>query len=845
MRQQVIHGTAAWTLLLMAAAPLAAGNAWDAAEMDWPHWRGPEMNGISRETGLIDEWSPRGKNVIWKNDELATRSTPIVMNGKLYVLTRANPETKREGERVVCADASTGEILWQNEFNAFLTDVPDTRVAWSSVAGDPETGNVFALGVCGLFQAIDGETGETLWSHSMSEEYGMLTTYGGRTNVPLVHGNLVIISGVIIGWGEMAKPTHRFVAFDKRNGQAVWFNGTRVLPYDTTYSTPVLAVVNGQLLMVFGSGDGGIHAFQPETGKTVWSYDVSTRGINTTPLVVGNTVIAGHSEENVGDTAMGALFAIDATQSGDITESGEIWRHKEWFVGKSSPIHVDGRIYACEDTGTLLIVELESGELIASQKLGGPMRSSPIYADGKIYLCTENGRFWIFRPSEGGVETVFRSRLSREASHGSPIVSHGRIYLPTSSTMYCLGSSDTAPATDPRPEPPALTPVAEDQAPAHLQVVPVESLLRPGLKQRFDARVYNANGQFLRMARGVEFSVEGPGSIDSDGLYSTLEGATESAAVYVTAKADGLTGSARIRVVPEFPWSVDFSNGEVPITWVGCRYRHIVIDFDLLKSLESQNPLAAQLYIYLMTEFINGGKPNLTFDDSTPRRQWTNLLLFLNLQEDPAVLKTVDGARAALDPLLELLKGEQVVQAWEFSDWAARGQEGVRLTVERGSRGIDGNGVMTKIKTIPKGARSQGWMGHTDLHDYTIQADVMGTIKDGKMPDIGLTGQRYVLNLLGASQMLRIQTWHAQFRMAQSVPFEWTPNVWYTMKLRASVEDGKAVLRGKVWPRDEPEPESWTLEATDESPNVVGSPGLFGNAKDAEVFYDNFKMTYN
>lgn len=845
MRQPVIQATIAWTFLTFATAALAGGDPWDAAPMDWPHWRGPEMNGISRETGLIDEWSPRGENVIWKNDELATRSTPIVMNGKLYTLTRYDRETPLEGERVVCTDAATGEILWENRFNAFLTDVPDTRVAWSSVTGDPDTGNVFALGVCGYFQGIDGETGQTLWSHSLSEEYGVLTTYGGRTNIPLVHGNLVIISGVVIGWGEMAKPTHRFIAFDKRNGQAVWFSGTRVLPDDTTYSSPVLAVINGELQMVFASGDGGVHAFQPNTGERIWTYNVSDRGINTTPLVVGDVVVCGHSEENSGDNTMGALFALDATQKGDITKSGELWRHKQWYVGKSSPIEVDGRIYACEDSGTLLIVDLESGELIASEKLGGPMRSSPLYADGKIYICTENGRFWIFRPSDDGVETVFRSRLSREESHGSPIVSHGRIYVPTSATMYCLGNESVEPSAEPRPEPPPLTPVAENPEPAHLQVVPVESLLSPGLKQEFDVRVYNSNGQFLSMAQDVEFSIEGPGTINADGLYSTPEKMDKPAAVYVTAKSGDLDGSARIRVVPDFPWSVDFSNGEVPITWVGCRYRHIVLDYDLLKTLEAENPLAGQLYIYLMTEFTNSGQSKLTFDDSTPRQQWTSLLQFLSMNEDRAVLKTVDGAKSALEPLLELLKGQQVVASWEFSEWTNEDRSGVRLTVQRGSREIDGNGVMVKIKTIPKGARSQGWMGHVDLHDYTIQADVMGAMKDGKMPDIGLTAQRYVLDLKGASQELQIRTWHAQLRMAQTVPFEWSPNVWYTMKLRASVEDGKAVLRGKVWPRDDPEPESWTVEATDDSPNLNGSPGLFGNAKDAEVFYDNLKVTYN
>src|SRR5258708_38303152 len=102
---------------------IGASNARGEADpFDWPAWRGPEQNGISRETGLVDDWSPDGKNLLWKRPELATRSTPIVMNGKLYTLATNEPGTPREGEKVICADAATGEVIWENKVNVFLTD---------------------------------------------------------------------------------------------------------------------------------------------------------------------------------------------------------------------------------------------------------------------------------------------------------------------------------------------------------------------------------------------------------------------------------------------------------------------------------------------------------------------------------------------------------------------------------------------------------------------------------------------------------------------------------------------------------------------------------------------------
>lgn len=836
------------TLLLAVLAILTTADGLSAADpdpLDWPFWRGPEMNGISRETGIVDSWSPDGENLLWFKPEFASRSTPIVMNGKLYFLANLNPGSEEEGEKVVCANAETGEVLWENQFNVFLSDVPDTRVAWSSVVGDPETGNVFAQGVCGHFQCINGETGETIWSHSLSEEYGLLSTYGGRTNFPIVFGEQVITSAIIIGWGDMAKPRHGFISFDKRNGQPVWFRGTRPLPYDTTYSAPVLSAVNGMPVMVFGSGDGGVHAFQPATGVEVWKYNVSRRGINTTPVIIGKTVIGGHSEENIDSTEMGALFALDLAKTGDITQTGELWRNREMFIGKSGPVVVGDRVYAVEDKGNLLIVDLKTGEQIDREKLGTMGRASLLYADGKLYTCEGNGRWAIFKITEDGLDRIHRLRLDGDVS-ASPIISHGRLYVTTGAGMYCIGNKDAKTGADERPAPAEVTPVGFDMEAAHVQVVPVESLLRggpQGQRQRHYVRLYNSKGQFLKTCQPdeVEFSISGAGVIDEAGAYTAPKENTHEA-VIVTAKVGDLTGTARIRVVPDFPWEFDFSNGEIPITWVGARYRHIPLDFDLYKKLEGQSELLSRLYVYFRSEFVNFA-PTRVFDNSTPQQRWSTLLRFSNLEES---VRSLDDAKAVMDPLLTTLKDEGLLADWAWEDVE---NVGPRLTINRGEDPVSGNGVMCKITTIPKGARSQGWMGRTNFSNYTIQADVYSAERNGKMGDAGVIGQRYRLDLMGAAQELKIISWISHEEKFKTVPFEWKANTWYTLKLTTGVEekDGKkhAVLHGKVWPRDSEEPADWTITWEDFPPNEIGSPGLFGNAKDAEVFFDNVNINTN
>ncbi len=81
-------------------------------------------------------------------------------------------------------------------------------------------------------------------------------------------------------------------------------------------------------------------------------------------------------------------------------------------------------------------------------------------------------------------------------------------------------------------------------------------------------------------------------------------------------------------------------------------------------------------------------------------------------------------------------------------------------------REMDGDKVMVKVTTIPKGTRSQCWMGPPDLHDYTIQADLRGANNNGQLPDMGLIAQRYTLDLMGNSQQLQIRSWPPQVAAA-------------------------------------------------------------------------------
>src|SRR4030095_13061138 len=256
---------------------------------DWPEWRGPSRDGTSRETGLPTKWTPAGENLVGKQP-YGGRSAPIIMGGRVFVFNSAG-EGERMQERVMALDANTGKLLWEHRMNVYESDVPPRRIAWSSPAGDPATGNIYVFGACNELTALSND-GKVLWSRS-------LTAPGGPTVSPIIEGDLVIVSTVTDGWGDLAQRRHRYYAFDKKNGESVWISTPGGRPFDTTYSTPLTTTIDGMRLMIAGAGDGTVNALKVSTGEPVWSYAASKRGVNPGVVLKGTTAIISHQEENL------------------------------------------------------------------------------------------------------------------------------------------------------------------------------------------------------------------------------------------------------------------------------------------------------------------------------------------------------------------------------------------------------------------------------------------------------------------------------------------------------------------------------------------------------------------
>ncbi len=716
------------------------GSTWSrVAATDWTHWRGPYQNGVAPDRGLISSWSLDGENLIWRADFVG-RSTPILLDGRVYVVGRTG--TGVDMQRVVaCYDAKDGKLIWERKTNVFHTTVPFSRVGWSSLAGDPETGYVYLFGVDGLFVCYDRD-GHVVWEHSTVEEYNRFSGYGGRTATPIVDEDLVITSMNYHTWGDMMMPRHRFLAFDKRTGELVWTASTDAAPKNTNYSVPVVTVIDGIRTLIAGGADGVVYAFKVRTGEKLWKFQLTRGAVQTSVVVDGNRVYACHGRENLDNEIIGRVVCIDATGRGDITTTHEVWRHDGLEVGYASPLIHDGRLYVVTNDGDLFALDARTGRTLWQFNLGKVGKGSPVWADGKILATEVNGSFHILEPGEKQARALDSKQIRLDDKRyaeifGSPAVAYGRIYFTTEVGLYCLGDpqakfevshNSVGALIEPPPD--------RNAAVAHIQIVPAETWIHAGERVRFKIRAYDDKGRSLGVRPADSFVLQRlSGRIDGGGTF-TADARAGNQGGYVVAKMGDLETKARVLIAAALPFEEGFEAYE-------------------------------------------------------------------------------------LDQNIPLWPG-----AWKFF-----------------VKEVEGNKVLVKPPSRRNLNRHNLYLGPPDMRNYTIQADLKAEKVKRRSPDMGLIANRYYFDFMTKKKRLQIRTWPAELeRLSAEAPFEWNPDLWYTMKLRLDLEGGQAVIKGKIWPRDEPEPEAWTLTAVDPHPNLHGSPALYGDAV-THIYYDNVKIT--
>ncbi len=557
---QRVLGRAALASLVAASAIVVTSAS------DWPEWRGPSRDGRSAETNLPSKWSPQGENLAWRIP-IGSRSSPVAFGNRLYINSPVGDAANTQ-ERLVAIDAETGKTVWERRFSQYLSDVPQHRASWASPAVDPETGNIYMFTVAAQLICVAPD-GKVLWDRSLPDEYGAVTTHGGRTTSPIVEGDKIILNALILAWGDLNRTGNRYFAFDKKTGQTVWVSSPQARHYDTNYSTPIAGTIDGTRALIVGGTDGVFHALKANTGEKIWSVEVSKRAILNSALLRDNVAYITHGEENMDTTEMGMIAAVDATRTGVLAADAFKWRTRGFLPTFASPVMDAERLYTVDNSAIVGAFDLKTGAKLWDRSLGTLQKGSPVLADGKLFVGTENGKFYILRPSQTGVEVldedVLGTAQAPEPIVASPIVADGRVYVTSMEAMYAIGKR--APR---KPAPAAASAAAAPGVPAVVHVFPYESIVSPGQAVTLKARLFDAKGNFIREEPAAQWSVDGlGGAVDAKGVFTAAQG---SSAGYVKATVAGLSGTARVRVVEPLPWTFDFENAAAdapPAWWVG------------------------------------------------------------------------------------------------------------------------------------------------------------------------------------------------------------------------------------------------------------------------------------
>ena len=583
----------------------------EAAVSGWTNWRGPHQNGVTDEKGLPDTIDPE-KNLLWSY-EIAGRGTPVVAGGKVYAwgYRGKGPDLQ---EVLVCLSEANGKLQWEHGYNDYLSDTVYSRYTVGSPTVDPSTGWVYLMTTNGGVKCFDAD-GKMQWEYSLMERYGRLTFPNGRTGAPVIDGDLVIVRGVTSYWGKQGPARDRFYAFKKKDGAPVWASTPGVAPKDSSFSTPVLANVDGRRVFYAGTGDGNVVCVDVRTGQALWRFQASQGGVNASVVIQDGVLVTIHGKENIDAAEEGRMIGIklptELPAPGEAQailkdknlkladgKDWELWRHP-FAMFTSSPVLANGRVYQVTKTGVLVCVEAKTGKLFFKQKLNNEqIHASPLYSEGKLYIGFPNGRFLVVKPKDDGVDILSEVELEGGIL-GSPIAWNGKVYIHTMKKLYVFGKargekpSSVLPVTAAKP--------ADSKAVA-LQIVPGDILLKPGDELKLSVNKIDQYGNVLEADVKADFAKYIPptakvktqmkATISNNTITADAENVSSAGAFKAT--AGELSGLLRGRILPKIPYTQDFEGYDLkvdhpsdgvkfaypPLAWTGARLKWEVRDLD-------------------------------------------------------------------------------------------------------------------------------------------------------------------------------------------------------------------------------------------------------------------------
>ncbi len=382
---------------------------------DWQQWRGPDRDGISKETGLLQEWPEGGPPLAWKVTGLGEGFASVaVADGRVITQGQA-----RGGQAIITFDEATGEQLWKvANGDAYLDRRGGGPRGTPTIDGE----TVYVLGSNGSLIALEATSGRKLWDTNLLTRFNGRNINWGISESPLVDGRQLIVSPGAAGASV--------VALDKNNGNVIW----KSLDDEAGYSSAIVTEAGGvrQYILLTGEAAVGVRA---DDGKQLWRYSrVSNSTANVaTPVIRGDRVFVS-SDYGTG----GGL--LELAPNGEGVEANEVYFNRDMRNHYNTAVLIDDHLYGYSSR-MLTCMNFDTGEVAWQDRAVG--KGQVIAADGFLYLLSEDGVVGLAEVTPEGYRELSRFSIpsGEYPTWALPVVANGRLYLREQDTLYAYDIS--------------------------------------------------------------------------------------------------------------------------------------------------------------------------------------------------------------------------------------------------------------------------------------------------------------------------------------------------------------------------------------------------------------------
>jgi outer membrane protein assembly factor BamB len=313
-----------------------------------------------------------------------------------------------------------------------------------------------------------------IWRYDMRDELGVFPHNMTSSSVLVVGDKLFVTTSNGVDWTgkHLPMPTApALICLDKKTGKllARERSGISARTFYCNWSSPASGIVNGKPIVVFGGGDGFCYGFEVEPGPIaedgiatlteIWRCNCNPPDhlvkdgkpvsygqpsgpceVIATPVILDGRVYAAIGQEPEQGDGAGCLNCIDATRTGDISESGILWRNEKIGRSLSSVAISDGLLYLADFAGLIHCLDVQNGKEIWSHDTEAHIWGSTLVADGKIYAGNENGLLAIL--SAGREKKVLATIDLKDAIDSTPIAANRTVYVGTLTHLYALQAKE-------------------------------------------------------------------------------------------------------------------------------------------------------------------------------------------------------------------------------------------------------------------------------------------------------------------------------------------------------------------------------------------------------------------